>query len=145
MHQSVDNALAAAGLYTDGERYALIRLPSRAIIAAAGIVAEMSTPFVALLLDKDAITLLVLEDALSDFETRLQEAEIATTRYRLLTLDVELEPELVGFMARISTALAEASISILTYAAFNRDHIFVPEADFDRAHATLKRLQQDLK
>ncbi|NJL54634.1 ACT domain-containing protein [bacterium] len=145
MMQTVDAVLAAASLYTDNELYALIRLPPQAIIAAAGIIAEMNTAFSALLLDKHEITLLVLQDALSDFEKRLQGAEIAVIRYRLITLDVPLEPGLVGFIGRISTVLAEAGVSILSYAAFKRDHLFIPAEDFDVAWAALQRLTQDLK
>jgi hypothetical protein len=145
MPQTVEQAITAASFYTDEETYALIKLPVGAVIAAAGIIAEMNAPFSMLMLDKDELTLLVIKDAISDFEKRLRDFHASAVDYRLITIDVELEPQLVGFLARISDALAEVEVSILTYAAYSRDHIFVPIDKFDTALKTLKQLQKNIK
>jgi len=52
---------------------------------------------------------------------------------------------LVGFMALVSTALAEAGISILPLAAFTRDHLLVKSDQIQSALATLQRLQTSLQ
>ena len=59
----------------------------------------------------------------------------------LITIDVELEPDLVGFMARVSRAMADANVTILPFAAYARDHLFVPERAFDVAIAALENLR----
>jgi hypothetical protein len=59
----------------------------------------------------------------------------------VITFDIALEMSLVGFMARISQALADANVSILTFAAFTRDHILVPIDQFDIALAALEKLK----
>ncbi len=141
MPQTVEEAIAAAQFISDGEAYALIKLPVNAIIPAAGIIAQMNTPFSTLILDKDEITLIVIVDAVADFENRLRDSIVYETRFRLITIDVQLDPQMVGFMAAISAALKDAGVSIMTYAAYSRDHLFVPVDQFDTAMTTLEALK----
>jgi len=76
-----------------------------------------------------------------DFAARLQGHEASPDRYRLITIDNDLGLELVGFMAYISTALAQAGVPIFPYAAYTRDHIVVPASHFDTAMTTLEKLR----
>jgi hypothetical protein len=133
--------LAKASFISDGESYLVLKLPPGAITVAAGIIAEISEPFCALIVDKHEVTLIVPPEALEAFAKRLRDHAVIESRYRLITIDAVLPPDLVGFMAAISTALANAGISILPYAAFSRDHLLVPEAQFDTAIASLEKLK----
>lgn len=141
MSQTIQQALQQATLYSDDLSYRFVRLPAKAIMLAAGIVAEAAHPFMALLVDKDEVTLMIEQEDYEYFHKRLRDATTSTIVYRLITLDIELEPTLVGFMAHISAALAAADISILPFAAYSRDHLFVAEADFERAMSILEQLQ----
>jgi hypothetical protein len=143
MPQTVEQALQAAQLYTDEIEYRLVHLPPRAIMVAAGVIAEIGEPFAALLVDKDEVTLVIPADAVEVYERRLREHRLSDTTYRLITFDLELEPTLTGFMARIAAALAAAQIPILPFAAFSRDHLLVPTAQFEAAWAALKTLQNN--
>lgn len=143
MPQTVEQALQAAQLYTDEIEYRLVHLPSRAIMAAAGVIAEIGEPFAALLVDKDEVTLVIPAEAVEVYERRLREHRLSEATYRLITFDLELEPTLTGFMARIAAAMAAAQIPILPFAAFSRDHLLVPSMQFDAAWATLKTLQNN--
>ncbi|MBN2393480.1 MAG: ACT domain-containing protein [Anaerolineae bacterium] len=53
--------------------------------------------------------------------------------YRLITFDIPLDWGVIGYLAALTSELAEAGISIIALSAFSRDHIFVAEIDFDRA------------
>ncbi len=141
MAQTVGQALASTVFYSDSEEYTLIRLPPAAMMAAAGVIAEIGEPFCALIRDKDEISLILPTAAWDDFKQRLPGHRLGEIAYRLLTLDVELEPTLTGFMAVVSRALADAGVSILPLAAFSRDHLFVPAAQFEIALDALKQLQ----
>lgn len=143
MPQTVQQALAAANLYTDDQIYHLVRLPAQAVTAAAGVLAEVGEPFAALLVDKDEVTLVLTAGDLEDFAGRLPGHTASAAAYRLITFDVELEPTLVGFMARVSAALASTGVSILPFAAFSRDHLLVPAEQFTAAWDALKKLQAD--
>lgn len=133
--------LASATFYTDNEPYLVIQLPSAAITVAASIIAEISDPFCALVVDKDEVTLVVPHEALDEFAKRLRGHEVMASRYRLITIDVVLPPDLIGFMAKISAALAEVGVPIFPYAAYSRDHLLVPENQFEAAMAALQELK----
>lgn len=133
--------LKTANFVSNGERYTVIRLPARAITAAAGITAEMGKPFLALVVDQDEVTLVLPTEALADFASRLRDSEASSDIYRLITCDAILPPDLIGFMAQISALLAAASVTIFPYAAFSRDHFLVPESQFDQAMLALNALK----
>jgi hypothetical protein len=141
MTQTVEQILAAAKLYSDEKDYIIVQLPATAITAAAGIIAEISEPFCALIVDKDEVSLVVPQEVWEDFSKRLPNHKVAEKPYKLITFDIVLEMNLVGFMARISQALAEANVSILTFAAFTRDHFLVPADQFDIAMVALQKLK----
>lgn len=141
MSQTADQALAQSQLYSDGIEYILVRFPPRAITAAAGVLAEIGEPFGALIADKDEVTLVIPADAQPDFIDRLPDHTVSPQRYRLITFDVALDLSLVGFLALISAALAEARIPIMAFAAYSRDHILVTTDKFNIAMAALEKLQ----
>ena len=68
---------------------------------------------------------------------------IEEVNYRLIAFDVVLDPTLIGFMAKITKALAGAKISVLPFAAYSRDHIFVADRDFDKAMQVLEDLKKE--
>jgi hypothetical protein len=141
MTQSVEQALAAVRLYSDGQDYILVHLPSKAIMAAAGVIAQIGEPFCAMIVDKDEVSLVIPAEALDDFRERIPNYEVADAAYRLITLDIELDLGLVGFMAVVSRALAEASVPIMALAAYSRDHLLVPAAQFSVAMEALTKLK----
>jgi hypothetical protein len=141
MTQSASAVLAQADLYTDGIDYVIIRLPPKAITVASGIVAEIGESFLALIADKDEVTLVIPAEAVDDFSKRLRDFAQSPKVYRLITFNVELDFDLIGFMALVSHALAEAGISILPVAAYSRDHILIPADQIDIAIQTLQQLK----
>ena len=142
---SVEQALSQAKLTSDGATYSIIKLPARAITAAAGVIAEAGEPFAALIVDQYEVSILINSELVEEFARRLPGFVAAETTYKLITFDVILDFDLVGFMAKISRVLADANISILTFAAYSRDHIMVPETQFALAMETLENLQKEAK
>jgi len=136
-------ALTQATLYSDDVLYTLIHLPAPAITAGAGMLAEIGTPFSALIVDKDEVTLVLPQDAWQEFAHRLPDHRTAGD-YRLITFDLPLDLTMIGFMALVSRILAEAEVPILALSAFERDHVLVPAAQFqaawDALHAAQARL-----
>lgn len=76
------------------------------------------------------------------FVVRREEAERVGLPHqfasRLITLDVRSSLEATGFLAAITTRLAEAGISVNPVSAFYHDHLFVPD---HRAVEALHHLQ----
>jgi hypothetical protein len=60
--------------------------------------------------------------------------------WRLLTFDVVLPFELVGFLAVVATALAEHDVSIFALSAYSTDHLLVRQDDLEAALETLSDL-----
>lgn len=60
--------------------------------------------------------------------------------WRRLTFEVVLPFDLVGFLARVATALAAADVSIFALSAYSTDHVLVDEADLDTAVDVLEDL-----
>jgi hypothetical protein len=61
---------------------------------------------------------------------------------RMVTLTVHSALDAVGFLARISAALAAVGVACNVVSAFHHDHLFVPEDRLDDAMQALKRLAQ---
>ncbi|MCY3906719.1 MAG: ACT domain-containing protein [Anaerolineaceae bacterium] len=142
MTQTASQALAAATFESDGVTYRLLRLPSNAITAAAGVVAEIGEPFCAMVVDSREVSLILPAAAVENFHARLLEADIADEICKLISIDVVMEPELTGLVAAVSAALADAGIPLLPFASFSRDHLLVMAEHADEALAVLRGLQR---
>lgn len=139
--QTIDSVLAQGRFLLDEAEYRVIRLPARGIIAAAGVLAEIGEPFSVLIADANEVTLVLEQEAYEEYQARLIGHTIETVAYRLITLDLPLEPTLTGLMAHLARALAEAGVPIFPYAAYSRDHILVPAEKAEAALAALNRLK----
>lgn len=60
--------------------------------------------------------------------------------WKILTFDMTLPFALVGFMAKVSKALADEKISIFAISAYSTDHILVKEKDLKKAKKKLEEL-----
>jgi len=80
------------------------------------------------------------------FILRREEAEAAGLPYqfasRLITLTVHSSLEAVGFLAAITSRLADAGISVNAVSAFYHDHLFVPEHKADEALHHLQNMSR---
>ena len=60
--------------------------------------------------------------------------------YTLLTFDIVLDLDLVGYLSVVSSALAEAGVSIYALSSYRRDHILVKKGDAERAVEVVETL-----
>ena len=90
-----------------------------------------SAPFM-LLRDRYEVTLLLDE---TDWRTMRHSARDARIEggFRLVTLNIELDWNVVGFLARVTQLLAEAGISCGALSAFSRDHLLIKQDDLAAA------------
>jgi len=65
--------------------------------------------------------------------------------YRLLTFDIVLDLSIVGFLSVVSTALADAGISIYALSTYLKDHILVKKRDAAKAVSVLNGLVSDAR
>jgi hypothetical protein len=85
-----------------------------------------------LLRDPFEVTLLLDE---SDWRSMRHAARDAKVEggFRLVTLDVELGWDVVGFIARVTAILAEAGVAVGALSSFSRDHLLIKQEDLGTA------------
>lgn len=127
---------ASAQLYSDERTYAVVSLPRDQMRPATILFGGLAEPFAAMIVDKDEITV-VMHDMDWSLGSRGLENVRVEGDYRLITFDMLLPMDTVGFMAVVSRLMAEADIPLLPVAAFSRDHILVRQRDFRRAWKVL--------
>jgi len=91
----------------------------------------------AVIQDKNEITVILEESKIGENKSKIIKAE---NDYKIITFDMVLPFGLVGFLAKISRALAEASISIFAISAFSADHILVKQNDLLKAIEKLREI-----
>ncbi|MCX6641844.1 MAG: ACT domain-containing protein [Candidatus Bathyarchaeota archaeon] len=65
--------------------------------------------------------------------------------YRVLTFDIVLDLAIIGFMAVVSSVLAENGVSIYPISTYLRDHILVKKEDAEKAIRLLNELVEDCR
>jgi hypothetical protein len=89
----------------------------------------------AVIQDKREITVIIEKDKLSlDKVIDLEEG------WRLITFDMELPFELVGFLSKIAAALADGGIPFLTVSSYSTYHILVKESELQKTIDKLSEL-----
>ena len=92
---------------------------------------RMSAPFM-IFSDKWEVTLLLDEVDFGTISHAIRDAK-TERNFRLLTFEIELDFNVVGFLAEVARILAEAKISIVALSAFSRDHLLIKQADLSKA------------
>ena len=130
-------------LYLPETRYVVASLPLEHYGEAVNCLRD-AEGFVSLTRDKEEVTLVVADDIWSKLAPRFPGA-VAQERRRLIRFDTVLDFSVVGFIAEISHALAEADISILSISTYRTDAVLVHESRFDDAINAIKQALVTLK
>jgi uncharacterized protein len=85
-----------------------------------------------LLRDPFEVTLLLEEDDWRAMRHAARDARVEAG-FRLVTLDIELPWNVVGFLARVTELLAEAGVAVGALSAFSRDHLLIKQDDLGKA------------
>jgi hypothetical protein len=85
-----------------------------------------------LLRDPFGVTLLVEESDWRAMRHAARDAK-AEAGFRLVTLDVELGWDVVGFLAHVTRLLAAEGVPVGALSAFSRDHLLIKQDDLGKA------------
>lgn len=127
---------ARTTLYVWPERYLLVSLKPELLPEAAGLAGVVSGRFAALVLERDEVSLTIEREMWLDSPLRAQSAAV-NGPFRAITLDVNVDLDVVGYLAPAALALADAGVSIIPQCACLKDHLLVHEKDLERAIKTL--------
>jgi hypothetical protein len=87
------------------------------------------------IIDKNETTVIIEQSKFNDEDIIEIEKD-----WKILTFNMVLPFELVGFLAKVSQVLADEEIPIFAISAYSTDHILVKEKDLVRAGEKLKEL-----
>jgi hypothetical protein len=85
-----------------------------------------------ILRDDKEVTLLMQEDDWQRIRHAVRDAKVERD-FRLLTFDLELSWNVVGYLARVTEILAAAEIPVGALSSFSRDHLLVKQQDMGKA------------
>jgi hypothetical protein len=88
-------------------------------------------PFM-VLRDEHEVTLMLDETDWRAMRHAARDARVEGN-FRLVTLDLELDWNVVGYMARVTALLSGAGISVGALSAFSRDHLLIKQDDLGQA------------
>ncbi len=117
------------------ERYTLLGFPEPPQPAD---LADMRAP-AQLVLEPGATTLLLRAEQAAAVLSRHPAAE-REENLRWIRFEAPMGWDLVGFLARVTAALAAAEVPIGAVCSFHRDHLFVAEAHLGSARSALREL-----
>ncbi len=93
--------------------------------------------------DGREVTLLLEENDWQRIRHLLRDARIERG-FRLVTLDIELPWNVVGYLARVTEILAASGIPVGALSSFSRDHLLVKQDDLGRALRVLSEQVKEL-
>jgi hypothetical protein len=103
----------------------------RRLLESPELSPRADAPFM-LLQDAFEVTLLLEEEDWRAMRHAARDARVEPG-FRLVTLDVELPWDVVGYLARVAAILAAEGISVGALSAFSRDHLLIKQHDLGRA------------
>jgi hypothetical protein len=90
--------------------------------------------------DGDELTVIIDQEDYSEEDVLEKEGN-----WKILTFDMDLPFELVGFLAEVAKVLADEGISIFAISAYSTDHILVKKPDLEDATEKLENLGCNIK
>jgi len=81
---------------------------------------------------KKEVTLLVTDEDWQRMRHALRDARVESN-FRLVTLDIDLQWNVVGYFARVSEILAAAGVPFGALSSFSSDHLLIKQEDLGKA------------
>jgi len=141
---------AVAALWS---RTALLLWPADVMLASFAVadlpvvietVTSKPTGFSALVVERDEVSLTLDRTAFDELALSKRAVAVAGP-YRAITLDLQIDLGVSGYLLPAAERLAAAGISIVPQCAFQKDHLLVRAADAAKAMAVLGRLVEDAR
>jgi hypothetical protein len=117
--------------------YVLASLRSGDVEEAAALATHSAHAFAAVIVERDEVSLTIREDLWRGSGLEARELQ---GPFRAITLDVDIDLDVCGYLAPAATRLAEAGVAIVPQCAFLKDHILVHERDLAPAVTALEML-----
>ncbi len=138
MSRTLRDLLAATTPRVAEGRFVVASVPASLAADARRLLADVHAPF-SLTEHGAEVSLMVREEEWDRLAPRLRGSAVERG-FRLVTLDLELEWTVVGYLAAVTETLAREQIPVGVLSTFHRDHLLVREGDLERAMGAIRRL-----
>jgi hypothetical protein len=122
--------------------YLLVSLPHEALKQAALLAAAGADQFAALVVEKEGVSLTLPREAWTEASQKFH-ALAAAGPYRVVTLDLEIDLSVSGYLLPAAERLAQAGIAIVAQCAFRKDHLLIRSEDAEAAVSILTRFSAE--
>jgi hypothetical protein len=120
-------------------RYALVSLPPSRARLAEGFLARVGSRGIGqVVAEREGVTLLLPERTLRGLRGE-SEGWRVRRGFRVISFACPMEWSVVGFLARVSRALADARVPVGVVCSFDFDHVFVPARRLPSARRAIAR------
>jgi hypothetical protein len=127
---------ARTRLHVWPERYVLASLPLARLADAAAFVASRPGAFAALVVERDEVSVTAVSSEWNGSGLALFAR--ASPPLRAITLDIDIDLDVCGYLAPAATLLGEAGVSMVPQCAFSKDHLLVHEEKLNTAVEVLE-------
>src|SRR5262249_27065311 len=121
------------------ERFVLAGLDPSERLLAVRLLAGVTAPVMQLIVQADVLSLILPEARWRRLSRAFPRAGLQGA-FRVISFDLALPADLVGFLAVVSRALASAGVPILAICGYAKDHVLVREEHVERAIVALENL-----
>ena len=121
------------------ERFVLVGLAPRERLVAVRLLEGVVAPFTQLIIEPDVVTLVLPEAEWRALRPAFPAARLQGP-FRVISFDLDLPDDLVGFLAAVSRALADAGVPILAICGFAKDHVMVREEHVEKALTAIQSI-----
>lgn len=142
MNQTVRALWAKTRILVWPGDYLLVSLPHAALRTAALLAAAGADQFVALVVEKDEVSLTLRRDAWSSASPKVHALAVAGP-YRVVTLDLEIDLNVSGYLLPAAERLAQAQIAIVAQCTFRKDHLLIRSEHAETAISILTRFSAE--
>lgn len=142
MKETIRNLWARTKISLWPGEYLLVSLPHQSLIDSMSVVSSAPGYFSAIVVERDEVSLTVEKD-LWKARAGAVRFHAAEGPFRVVTLELNLDLQTVGYLAPAAIRLAEAGISIIPQCAFLKDHLLVRASDAERTRMILEDLARE--
>jgi hypothetical protein len=140
MNDEIRRLWAQTRVFVWPQIYALVSLPLEALPLAASLIAASTDTFAALLLEADEVSLTIDETVWQEAAADGVQALSVAGPYRAITLQLNIDLGVSGYLLPAASLLAEAGISIVPQCGYLKDHLLIRAEQTDRAVKILEGL-----
>lgn len=143
MNDEIRRLWAETRIFVWPQTYVLVSLPLEQLPLAASLIAASTGKFAALVLEADEVSLTIDERLWPRPAASVVHAQSAAGPYRAITLQLNINLDVTGYLLPAASLLAEAGISIVPQCGYLKDHLLIRAEDADRAVEILQGLVTD--